>query len=36
MARKMLNFSPNYGYHDNLTNIPVYTLFNDIYTISVI
>ena len=36
MVRKHLNFSSHYEYYDNLTLIPVYSLFNAIYTISVI
>ena len=35
MVRKLLGFSSNYGYYDNLTNIPVYTSFIDTYTISI-
>ena len=32
----ILVLSSNYGCYDNLTSIAVYTLLNDIYTISVI
>ena len=31
----ILGFSSNYECYDNLTSIPVYTSFNDTYTISV-
>ena len=36
MARKHLSFSSHYGYYDNLALTLVYTLFNAIYTISII